>query len=64
MSTLVIGAGTAGLVAAAALRNAGEPVTVLEARDRIGGRVHTDRNLSDIPVELGAEFIHGDEAPT
>lgn len=64
MSTLVIGAGTAGLVAANALRNAGEPVTVLEARDRIGGRVHTDRSFSDIPVELGAEFVHGDEAPT
>ncbi len=64
MSTLVIGAGTAGIAAAAVLRAAGERVIVLEARDRIGGRVHTDRTFSDIPVEFGAEFIHGDAAPT
>jgi monoamine oxidase len=43
---------------------AGEPGIVLEARDRIGGRVYTDRTLADVPVELGAEFIHGDDAPT
>jgi renalase len=64
MTTLVIGAGVAGLAAADSLRSAGEAVTVLEARDRIGGRVHTDRSLSDVPVEFGAEFIHGDTAPT
>jgi renalase len=64
MLTLVIGAGTAGLAAAQTLNNAGEQVLVLEARDRIGGRVYTDRSLSDVPVELGAEFIHGDTAPS
>lgn len=64
MATLVIGAGAAGLSSASALHKAGEAVTVLEARDRIGGRVYTDRTLSDVPVELGAEFIHGDFAPT
>lgn len=64
MTTLVIGAGMAGLAAADSLHKAGETVTVLEARNRIGGRVHTDRSFSDIPVELGAEFIHGDTAPT
>lgn len=64
MSTLVIGAGMAGLAAAATLREAGEQVVILEARDRIGGRVSTDRDFSDVPVELGAEFIHGDTAPT
>ncbi len=64
MSTLIIGAGAAGIAAARTLADAGETVVVLEARDRIGGRVFTDRTLSDIPVELGAEFIHGDTAPT
>lgn len=64
MSTLIIGAGTAGLAAAHDLHTAGEPVTILEARDRIGGRVHTDRAFAGVPVEFGAEFIHGDEAPT
>lgn len=39
---------------------AGHEVMVLEARDRIGGRVHTNRSFADVPVE----FIHGDTAPT
>lgn len=57
---LVIGAGAAGLAAARDLSIAGFQVVVLEARDRIGGRIHTchnDRSL--FPIELGAEFIHG-----
>lgn len=64
MSTLVIGAGTAGLAAARDLIDMGEKVLVLEARDRIGGRVETNRTLTDFPVEFGAEFIHGKLAPT
>ena len=64
MTTLIIGAGIAGLAAACDLAKAGEIVTVLEARERIGGRVYTNRTFSPIPVEFGAEFIHGDEAPT
>jgi Uncharacterized conserved protein len=64
MLTLVIGAGTAGLAAARDLADAGQAVTVLEARERIGGRVHTDRTFSYTPVEFGAEFVHGDLAPT
>jgi monoamine oxidase len=57
---LIIGAGVAGLAAAYELSRAGVNVIVLEARDRIGGRIYTlhDEN-SPLPIELGAEFIHG-----
>lgn len=55
---LVIGGGAAGLAAARELSTAGLKVTVLEARDRLGGRIFTDHS-SGFPVELGAEFIHG-----
>src|SRR6476660_2553798 len=59
-AVLVIGAGVAGLAAADALCAEGSPVTVLEARERIGGRVHTASTDDGIvPVELGAEFVHG-----
>jgi monoamine oxidase len=61
---IVIGAGAAGLAAAAALQAAAQPVTILEARNRIGGRVWTDRSLIEQPLENGAEFIHGDRAIT
>lgn len=54
----------AGLAAARDLHDAGVPVTVLEARDRLGGRVYTNRRFAGIPVEFGAEFIHGHHAPT
>ncbi len=64
MSTLIIGAGIAGLAAARELHDAGETAIILEARERIGGRIHTDRAFAGIPVEFGAEFIHGDTAPT
>lgn len=59
-SVLIIGAGVAGLAAACQLAASGVSVSLLEARDRIGGRVFTrhDREL-DAPIELGAEFIHG-----
>ena len=57
---LVIGAGIAGLRAAEVLVAAGRRVIVLEARDRLGGRIHTDRSWG-VPVELGASWIHGVE---
>jgi monoamine oxidase len=62
---IVIGAGAAGLAAAAALGRSGRSVLVLEARDRIGGRIWTRLDPAfAAPVELGAEFIHGDSPET
>lgn len=55
---LVIGGGVAGLAAARQLTSAGLHVTLLEARDRLGGRIWTHQT-QDYPVELGAEFVHG-----
>jgi monoamine oxidase len=60
---VVIGAGAAGLAAAARLAEGGRSVLLLDARDRVGGRVDTRHEPGLVaPVELGAEFIHG-EAP-
>jgi monoamine oxidase len=60
---VVIGAGAAGLAAAFELAREGRKVHVLEARERLGGRIYT-RNEAGLPmpVELGAEFIHGRSA--
>ncbi|WP_181768108.1 flavin monoamine oxidase family protein [Streptomyces albidus (ex Kaewkla and Franco 2022)] len=55
---VVIGAGFAGLGCARALADAGFEVTVLEARDRVGGRVRT-RRIGGVPAETGASWIHG-----
>src|SRR5688572_7447583 len=56
-SVLVLGAGMAGLAAARALADDGYEVTVVEGRDRIGGRIWTDRSLG-VPLDLGASWIH------
>jgi len=59
---IIVGAGAAGLAAGARLAQSGKRVALLEARDRIGGRIFT-RHLpgeeGPVCVELGAEFIHG-----
>ncbi|MGH1572863.1 flavin monoamine oxidase family protein [Methylobacterium sp. P31] len=58
-TVVIVGAGSAGLAAAVALRAAGQGVTLLEARERIGGRTFTDRALGpDCPFDAGAEYIH------
>jgi monoamine oxidase len=57
---IIVGAGAAGLMAARELTLAGKTVLILEARKRCGGRILTinDDNFP-IPIELGAEFVHG-----
>jgi monoamine oxidase len=57
---VVVGAGAAGLAAARLLSAAGVNVLLLEARDRIGGRIASIRDPAlPVAVELGAEFVHG-----
>ncbi|WP_304441567.1 NAD(P)/FAD-dependent oxidoreductase [Demequina sp. NBRC 110054] len=56
--TVVVGAGVAGLTAARLLSRAGREVVVLEARDRVGGRVWTSREDGSV-TDLGASWIHG-----
>jgi len=58
---IIIGAGAAGLMAAYRLSQRGKSIIVLEARNRLGGRIHTINHASFFEhVELGAEFVHGD----
>ncbi|KAG2324759.1 hypothetical protein Bca52824_007487 [Brassica carinata] len=57
-SVIVIGAGMAGIAAARTLQDASFQVVLLESRDRIGGRVHTDYSFG-FPVDLGASWLHG-----
>jgi polyamine oxidase len=63
-SVIVIGSGISGLAAARNLSEASFKVTVLESRDRIGGRIHTDYSFG-CPVDMGASWLHGvsDENP-
>jgi monoamine oxidase len=56
---IVVGAGISGLAAARYLTDKGHDVSVLEARDRIGGRIWTSEKWSGVPVDLGASWIHG-----
>ena len=55
---LIVGAGPAGLAAAKVMEQNGIDYTVLEATDRLGGRLKKDTTLADFPIDLGAEWIH------
>ncbi len=61
---VVIGSGASGLMAAWNLAQQNHKVTLVEARDRIGGRIHTLTNKFSMSTEAGAEFIHGDQPLT
>src|SRR5687767_9523967 len=57
---VIIGAGASGLAAAARLARAGRKALLIEARERVGGRIWSlDEPGFPVPIELGAEFIHG-----
>lgn len=58
-SIIVIGAGIAGLAAAKMLNDNGYSVQIIEARERVGGRIWTSNAWSDVPIDLGASWIHG-----
>ena len=60
MDVIIIGAGAAGLAAAQELARSKRSVLILEARDRIGGRCWSRQEPElGVPIEYGAEFIHG-----
>lgn len=61
-AAIIIGGGIAGLAAALKLTQNNISTTVLEAKSRFGGRIHTIRH-SGIPIEFGAEFVHGRSKP-
>ena len=61
---IIVGAGAAGLAAGRSLAESGKRVNIIEARGRIGGRIHTQHHgpeaaAGSVAIELGAEFIHG-----
>lgn len=59
---LVIGAGISGMAAAQKLMQQGKKVVVIEARDRIGGRIWSDKTQLGFPFDMGAGWIHGPSA--
>ncbi len=61
---IVVGAGASGLMAARLLAEEKYSVAVIEARDRPGGRIHTIDSRFSLPIEAGAEFIHGSQPLT
>jgi len=64
VDVIVIGAGVAGLSTARELTDGGKKVVVVEARDRIGGRMFTDHTSMSVPIEYGCNVIHGETAST
>lgn len=61
-TVVIVGAGAAGLYAGWYLQERGFDVKILEASDRVGGRVRQLSGFADFDIELGAEMIHGDKS--
>src|SRR5436190_8796104 len=59
LDVIVVGAGVGGLAAARRLKLQGATDLILEARNRIGGRVWTDTSMSGVSLDLGASWIQG-----
>src|SRR3954470_886046 len=64
-TVIILGAGAAGMAAAAELSKKNVSTLILEARDRIGGRIHTIHDPAfPIPIDLGAGYVYGDPEAT
>jgi monoamine oxidase len=61
-NVIIVGAGASGLAAAKKLEEEGISYQILEATDKLGGRIQKDENFADFPIDLGAEWIHEDKS--
>ena len=61
-NVIFVGAGASGLAAAKKLEAEGISYQILEATDKLGGRIHKNENFADFPIDLGAEWIHEDKS--
>jgi monoamine oxidase len=61
-NVIIVGAGAAGLAAAKKLEEKGIGYQILEATDKVGGRIQKNENFADFPIDLGAEWIHEDKS--
>ncbi len=59
---IIVGAGASGLAAAKKLEEKGISYQILEATDKVGGRIRKNENFADFPIDLGAEWIHADKS--
>ena len=60
---IIVGAGVSGMQVASSLESFGFEVTIFEAKSRYGGRIHSNYDFADFPIELGGEEIHGENSP-
>ena len=61
-NVIIVGAGASGLSAAKKLEEEGISYQILEATDKVGGRIQKNEDFADFPIDLGAEWIHEDKS--